>query len=238
LLVQALCAAGAYEFTADAVILATGCRERTAGMLNADALSGRTGVGSPPLLVGTRPSGVFTAGAAQRMINLGGLHLGRRAVVLGSGDIGLIVARRLTLSGTEVLCVVEQGEGCGGLPKNRRDCLEAYDIPFRARHTVTALHGNARLEAVTVAALDSAGSAIPESARRIPCDTLILSVGLVPETELLTDFRQRYGAEPPNLTVCGNARRIRTMADDIADDGHEAGVQTARLLACRRVIHR
>jgi thioredoxin reductase len=210
---------GVTEITAGAVILATGCRERPIGSLSA-----------PVAVTGTRPSGVFTAGTAQRMINLGGYRVGNRAVILGSGDIGLIVARRLALTGTEVLAVLEQADRCGGMARNRRQCLDAFDIPLLTRHTITALHGNARLEAVSVLALDDRGAPVPGTETLFECDTLIVSVGLIPETDLLLDYREKYGQEPKGVFVCGNARKIRQMADDIADDGTRAGERAASYL--------
>ncbi|MDR0852303.1 MAG: NAD(P)/FAD-dependent oxidoreductase [Clostridiales Family XIII bacterium] len=210
---------GITEITSGAIILATGCRERPIGSLS-----------SPAAVTGTRPSGVFTAGTAQRMINLGGYRMGKRAVVLGSGDIGLIVSRRLALTGTEVIAVLEQSKHCGGMVRNRKQCLDAYGIPLLTRHTITMLHGNARLDAVSVAALDDQGTPIPGSEHRIECDTLIVSVGLIPETDLLTDYREKYGETPRNVFVCGNAHKIRNMADDIADDGMRIGMQAAALI--------
>jgi thioredoxin reductase len=211
--------AGVGEITAGAVILATGCRERPIGSLSV-----------PVSITGTRPSGVFTAGTAQRMINLGGYRVGNRAVILGSGDIGLIVARRLALTGTEVMAVLEQADRCGGMARNRRQCLDAFDIPLMTRHTIIALHGNARLEAVSVAALDDQGAPVPGTETLFECDTLIVSVGLLPETDLLLDYREKYGQEPKGVFVCGNARKIRQMADDIAEDGTRAGARAASYL--------
>jgi thioredoxin reductase len=211
--------AGLLEITAGAVILATGCRERPIGSLSA-----------PFAVTGTRPSGVFTAGTAQRMINIGGCRVGNRAVVLGSGDIGLIVSRRLALICTEVLAVVEQADRCGGMERNRRQCLDAFGIPLLTRHTITALHGNARLEAVSVTALDAQGAPVPGSESLFACDTLIVSVGLLPETDLLLDYCEKYGREPNGVFVCGNAREIRQMADDIAEDGTRAGECAASYL--------
>ncbi|MDR0875489.1 MAG: NAD(P)/FAD-dependent oxidoreductase [Clostridiales Family XIII bacterium] len=210
---------GVTEITAGAVILATGCRERPIGSLS-----------SPIAVAGTRPSGVFTAGTAQRMINLGCYRVGNRAVILGSGDIGLIVSRRLALTGAEVLAVVEQANRCGGMARNRRQCLDAFGIPLLTRHTITALHGNARLEAVSVIALDDQGASVPGTETLFECDTLIVSVGLIPETDLLLDFREKFGRDPKDVFVCGNARKIRQMADDIAEDGRRAGERVASLL--------
>jgi NADPH-dependent 2,4-dienoyl-CoA reductase/sulfur reductase-like enzyme len=241
-------AAGLSEFHAGVVVLATGCRERTIGQVNADALSeavngSRRGVHYDskstddnalcvPLITGARPSGVYTAGAAQHMINIGGHSPGKRAVILGSGDIGLIVARRLILTGTEVVLIVEKSDAAGGMAKNIRNSIDAYSIPFLPGHTVSGLHGDSWLEAVTIIKTDPNGLAVPGSERVIPCDTLILSVGLIPETDLLTAFlKDNKGAGiPQNLLICGNAAAIRTMADDIADDGTAAGVRALQIL--------
>jgi thioredoxin reductase len=208
-----------------AVILATGCRERPLGSISA-----------PTTVTGTRPSGVFTAGTAQRMINIGGYRMGKRAVVLGSGDIGLIVARRLALTGTEVVAAYELSDSCGGMAKNRKQCLDAFNIPLVTKHTITELHGDARLEAVSVTAVDENDTPIAGSEFTVECDTLIVSVGLIPETELLTESSVIAGLTrnpgdlsdiPEGIFVCGNARKIEHMADDIADDGTQVGI-----LAC------
>ena len=154
---------------ADAVILAMGCRERPQGALG---------------ICGPRPAGVYTAGVAQSYVNLKNTMVGREIVILGSGDIGLIMARRLTLEGAHVQGVYEILPYPSGLPRNIEQCLHDYDIPLFLSHTVTALHGTARLEAVTVSAVDEARRPIPGREQVIPCDTLILSVGLIPENEL------------------------------------------------------
>lgn len=167
--VTAVTREGLLVYDAGAVILAMGCRERPQGALN---------------LYGPRPAGVFTAGVAQSYVNLKNTMVGREVVILGSGDIGLIMARRLTLEGAHVLGVYEILPYPSGLPRNIEQCLRDYDIPLHLSHTVTALHGTARLEAVTVSAVDENRHSIPGSGQVIPCDTLILSVGLIPETEL------------------------------------------------------
>ncbi len=160
---------GLTVYDAGAVILAMGCRERPQGALN---------------LYGPRPAGVFTAGVAQSYVNLKNTMVGREIVILGSGDIGLIMARRLTLEGAHVKGVYEILPYPSGLPRNIEQCLHDYDIPLHLSHTVTALHGTARLEAVTVSAVDGNRQPIPGTGQVIPCDTLILSVGLIPENEL------------------------------------------------------
>ena len=213
------------RFEAAAVVIATGCRERTIGNINGDSLA------APPqgLLTGTRPSGVFTAGTAQRMVNVGGMKVGNKAVVLGSGDIGLIVARRLIQTGTEVAMIIEKQPALSAMPGNIRSCVDAYSIQVMTSHTITALHGNARLEAVSVIKLDETGIPVENSGFEVPCDTLILSVGLIPELEIAEQYRLKYGEIPPNIFISGNAREILKMADDIAEDGARAGLAAAMI---------
>jgi len=152
-----------------AVILSMGCRERTAGAIN---------------IPGTRPSGVFTAGTAQRYINMEGYMVGKRVVILGSGDIGLIMARRMTLEGAKVLAVVEVLPFSGGLTRNIVQCLNDFDIPLYLSHTVINIKGNKRVEGVTIAKVDNDRKPIPGTEIDYDCDTLLLSVGLIPENEL------------------------------------------------------
>jgi len=189
---------GLARIKARALVLASGCRERTIGALN---------------VAGTRPAGVFTAGAAQKMINLGGYSLGNRFVILGSGDVGLIVARELATRGKEVIAVIEQNETCGGLARNRINCLERYDIPLITRSTVTRLHGEHRLTGVTAVDLDRGDT------RLIDCDTLITSVGLIPERELLDGF----ATLPEFIFLCGNACFVHDVVDDVTVESERAG---------------
>ena len=160
---------GYREYRADAVVLAMGCRERTRGA-----------IGIP----GTRPAGVFTAGCAQRYLNIEGQMVGRRVVILGSGDIGLIMARRMVLSGAEVLACVELQPYSGGLQRNITQCLEDFGIPLYLSHTVTEIRGRRRVEQVVVSAVDEKRRPVPGSEMVFDCDTLLLSVGLIPENEL------------------------------------------------------
>ncbi|QAT50979.1 FAD-dependent oxidoreductase [Caproiciproducens sp. NJN-50] len=160
---------GLKHFKAKAVVLAMGCRERTRGAL---------------AIPGERPAGVFTAGVAQSYINLHNRMVGKRAVILGSGDIGMIMARRLTLEGAEVSAVFEIQPYPSGLPRNIHQCLEDYGIPLYLSHTVTDIHGKARLTGVTVSQVDEKLKPVPGTEQDFSCDTLILSVGLIPENEL------------------------------------------------------
>ena len=186
-----------------AAVLAVGCRERPVGALD---------------VCGTRPSGVMTAGTAQQLMNLGGYEVGHTVVVLGSGDIGLIMARRFTLHGRRVAAVVEQAPRCGGLERNRVSCLERYGIPLLTSCTVTTLHGFPRLTGVTVRRGDS-------STFLLPCDTLITAVGLIPETELA----EAVGSQPW-LFSCGNARVVHPLVESAAADGTAAGRAAAEFL--------
>ena len=160
---------GVSVFTTKALVLATGCRERTAKQV---------------FIHGTRPAGVFTAGTAQHFTNLLGLMPAKKCVILGSGDIGLIMARRLTLEGAKVLGVYEAKPTPSGLTRNLHQCLHDYDIPLHLSHTVTRVFGVDRLEAVEISKVDEKMVPIPGTQTRVECDTLILSVGLIPENEL------------------------------------------------------
>jgi NADPH-dependent 2,4-dienoyl-CoA reductase/sulfur reductase-like enzyme len=195
---------GAGIINAGALVFAAGCRERPLGHLP---------------VTGERPAGIFTAGAAQRLMNIGQYVIGSRAVVLGSGDVGLIMARQMKLAGMEVACVLEREEVCGGLPRNKRECLDDFGIPLLTGRTVTRVFGQGRVSAVE--AVSVLGEPKPEL---IECDTLIVSVGLIPERDLLHGL-----PESGNIILCGNANTILRFADDIADDGAMAGREAARL---------
>lgn len=160
---------GLVTLTAGAIVLAMGCRERT---------------GQAIMLTGTRPAGIFTAGTAQRYINVEGFIPGKEVVILGSGDVGMIMARRLSLEGVVVKAVVEVLPYVGGLIRNEVQCLRDFDIPLMLGHTVTEVHGQDRVEAVTVAKVDRDRQPVAGTAKKIGCDTLLLSVGLIPENEL------------------------------------------------------
>ncbi len=211
---------GLHTVCAKAVILATGCRERTRGAIR---------------IPGERPSGVYTAGVVQHLTNIDNVLVGKRAVILGSGDIGLIMARRLTLEGVEVLCVLEKLPYCSGLSRNVRQCLMDYGIPLHLGTTVVEIEGAHRLEAVVAAEVDKFGAEKPNTRRRIPCDTLILSVGLIPENELL----KACGAEMDPVTggalvdgelmtsvkgvfSCGNGLHVHDIVDMVSAEAERA----------------
>jgi NADPH-dependent 2,4-dienoyl-CoA reductase/sulfur reductase-like enzyme len=172
----------------------------------------------------------------QQLINVNNVAVGKRALILGSGDIGLIMARRLTLSGVEVICVLEKLPYCSGLPRNVYQCLEDYGIPLHLSRTVTEIRGNKRLESVVVSSLDAQGVPIPGSEYEISCDTLILSVGLIPENEIAgqmgvaldTDTNgilvdSRMETSIPGVFACGNAVYVNDLVDNVSDEGELAG---------------
>lgn len=213
---------------AKAVILAMGCRERTRGALN---------------IPGTRPAGIFTAGTAQRFINMEGRMVGRKIVILGSGDIGLIMARRLTLVGAEVKAVVELLPYSGGLVRNIVQCLDDYDIPLFLSHTVISIEGRDRVEGVTIAEVDDNRKPIPGTERHYECDTLLLSVGLIPENELSKSAGVRLDpvtggpavneSMETNVTgifACGNVLHVHDLVDYVTEESRKAGRNAARYI--------
>jgi NADPH-dependent 2,4-dienoyl-CoA reductase/sulfur reductase-like enzyme len=223
---------GRVQYQAGALVLAMGCRERARGAIQ---------------LPGQRPAGIFTAGVAQALINNMNIMVGRKAVILGSGDIGLIMARRLTLEGAEVAAVLEKLPYPGGLPRNIRQCLTDYRIPLLLSHTVTEVLGRRRVDAVRVRRLDAQGSPVPGAEQIITCDTLILSVGLIPENELSTEagvvldpstggavVDQYLHTNLPGVFACGNALHVHDLADYAAEEGAYAGLQAARFAALPR----
>jgi len=203
--------AGLEVVAARAVVLAMGCRERTRGAL---------------AIAGTRPAGVMTAGVAQHYMNLRNIMVGREVVVLGSGDIGLIMARRMTLEGAKVKGVFEIQPYPSGLPRNIMQCLNDYDIPLYLSHTVTEIRGRERLSAVTISQVDEAMRVLPGTERELSCDTLILSVGLIPENELsldagvVLDYRtkgalvdEHYQTSVPGIFAAGNVLHVHDLVD-------------------------
>lgn len=217
---------GLEQLQAKAVVLAMGCRERPRGAL-----------GTP----GWRCAGIYTAGTAQRLVNLEGLMPGRRVVILGSGDIGLIMARRMTFVGAEVKACVELMPYSAGLKRNIVQCLDDFDIPLLLRHTVTDIHGRERLEGVTIAEADDARRPIAGSERYIACDTLLLSVGLIPENELSVMagvtlspatggavVDERLQTVVPGIFSCGNVLHVHDLVDHVSKEAALAGKNAAR----------
>ena len=217
---------GLLKIQAKAVILAMGCRERSRGALN---------------IPGTRPAGIFSAGTAQKFINCEGYMVGKEVVILGSGDIGLIMARRMTLEGAKVKAVCELLPYSGGLTRNIVQCLEDFGIPLYLSTTVCEIHGKKRLEGVTIAQVDERRQPIAETKRFIPCDTLLLSVGLIPENELtraagipmdpvtngaLVD--ERCQTQVPGIFACGNVLQVHDLVDYVSEEAERAGLGAAQ----------
>jgi NADPH-dependent 2,4-dienoyl-CoA reductase/sulfur reductase-like enzyme len=201
---------GLQHYRAKVIILAMGCRERTRGAIS---------------ISGARPSGIYTAGVAQELINLKNYMVGEKIVVLGSGDIGLIMARRLTLEGAEVITVAEKLPYSSGLPRNINQCLYDFDIPLLLSHTVVDIEGNGRLSGVTIAQLGKRGGIIPGSKRKIACDTLLLSVGLIPENELSREagiitggpqVDERGQTNVSGIFACGNVLQVHDIVDNVS----------------------
>ena len=216
---------GILKIKADAVILAMGCRERSRGALN---------------IAGTRPAGIYSAGTAQKLINCEGYNVGKKIVILGSGDIGLIMARRLTFEGASVEAVCELMPYSGGLTRNIVQCLEDYDIPLYLSTTVAEIHGKKRIEGVTIANVDENRNIIEETKRYIPCDTLLLSVGLIPENELtlsagisLNAFTNGASVDQNRMTdiegifACGNVLQVHDLVDYVSEEAEIAGKSAA-----------
>ena len=214
---------------AGAVVLAMGCRERPRGALN---------------IPGTRPAGIFSAGTAQRLVNLEGYLPGREVVILGSGDIGLIMARRMTLEGAKVKCVAELMPYSGGLKRNIVQCLDDYGIPLKLSHTVIDIQGKERVTGVTIAQVDEHMKPIPGTEEQIPCDTLLLSVGLIPENELskavgvelspVTNgpkVNESLETSIPGVFACGNVLHVHDLVDYVSEEAEQAGRHAAAFVA-------
>jgi len=218
---------GVMRYNAKAIILATGCRERTRGMI---------------VIPGTRPSGIYTAGVAQYMMNIQNLKPGNRVVILGSGDIGLIMARRFTLEGLDVVCVLEKLPECSGLPRNKYQCLDDWNIPLYTSRTVIEIRGQRRLEGVIAADVDANGKTITGTEYLIECDTLVLSVGLIPENELAKDcgiklnannapfVNERLETSIDGIFACGNSLQVLDLVDKVSEQGELAGKYAAEYL--------
>ncbi len=220
---------GMTRVRAGSIVLAMGCREKT-----------RAGIQIP----GTRPAGVYTAGAAQRLINRQNAMVGREVVILGSGDIGMIMARRMSLEGAHVKAVVEIMDFLAGLTRNKVQCLDDFNIPLKLSHTVTRIVGNERVEGVYVAAVDESKKPISETEEFIPCDTLLLSVGLLPENELTRQagiemnpvtngpsVNQYMQTSAPGIFACGNVVHVNDLVDNVTTESMQAGACAARYAA-------
>lgn len=216
---------GMFAIQAKAVILAMGCRERSRGALN---------------IPGYRPAGIYSAGAAQRLVNREGLMPGREVVILGSGDIGLIMARRMTLEGAKVKVVAELMPYSGGLKRNIVQCLNDYGIPLKLSHTVVEIRGKERLTGVTIAQVDGKGKPIPGTKEDYDCDTLLLSVGLIPENELSRGagveispvtsgpvVNESLETNIEGIFACGNVLHVHDLVDFVSEEAGAAGRNAA-----------
>ncbi len=212
---------GMFTIRAKAIILSMGCRERPKGALN---------------ICGSRPSGIFTAGTAQKFVNMDGYMPGKKVVILGSGDIGLIMARRMTLEGAEVKAVCELMPYSGGLARNIEQCLNDFNIPLMLSHTVVEIHGKDRVTGVTIAKVDERRKPIAETRQYIECDTLLLSVGLLPENELTKSASiplspitggatvdQNRQTETEGVYACGNVLHVHDLVDYVSEEAEIAG---------------
>ena len=222
---------GYQVLSARAVVLCMGCRERTRGA-----------IGTP----GRRPAGIFTAGAAQYYVNIMGYMVGRRVLIVGSGDIGLIMARRLTLEGAKVLACVEIMPYSSGLNRNIVQCLQDYQIPLYLSHTVTEIKGDARVEGAVVSKVDENRRVIPGTEMPFDCDTVLFSVGLIPENELTRragiEMDPRTGGAAvyenretsvPGIFACGNALHVHDLVDFVTEESRLAGTEAAKALLPR-----
>ena len=219
---------GIFTLECGAIILAMGCRERPRGALN---------------IAGARPAGIYTAGTAQKFVNMKGYMPGREVVILGSGDIGLIMARRMSLEGARVHAVCELMPYSGGLARNIEQCLNDFNIPLMLSHTVVEIHGKERVSAVTIAKVDENRRPIAGTEWTVPCDTLLLSCGLIPENELtkgagITLDRVTSGAvvdgdretDIPGIFACGNVLHVHDLVDYVSEEAVIAGQAAARFI--------
>ena len=219
---------GIIQIQAKAVILAMGCRERPRGALN---------------IPGYRPAGIYSAGTAQRLVNMEGYLPGREVVILGSGDIGLIMARRMTLEGAHVKVVAELMPYSGGLKRNIVQCLNDYDIPLKLSHTVVDIHGKERVTGITLAKVDEKGKPIPGTEEEYTCDTLLLSCGLIPENELSRELGvelnpvtsgpvvdESLETNVPGVFACGNVLHVHDLVDFVSEEADRAGTCAARYI--------
>ena len=220
---------GCFQIAAKAVILAMGCRERPRGALN---------------IPGYRPAGIFSAGTAQRLVNIEGYMPGREVVILGSGDIGLIMARRMTLEGAKVKVVAELMPYSGGLKRNIVQCLDDYGIPLKLSHTVVDIEGKDHVTAVTIAEVGPDRKPIPGTEERYTCDTLLLSCGLIPENELSRSagvtmnpvtsgpvVNESLETNIPGVFACGNVLHVHDLVDYVSEEAKRAGQNAVKYIA-------
>ena len=216
---------GMFEIQADSIILAMGCRERPRGALN---------------IPGYRPAGIYTAGTAQRLVNIEGEMPGREVVILGSGDIGLIMARRMTLEGAHVKVVAELMPYSGGLKRNIVQCLDDFGIPLKLSHTVVDIEGKERVTGITIAEVDGRGKPVPGTEEHYDCDTLLLSCGLIPENELSNqigvqmspvtrgpEVNESLETSIPGVFACGNVLHVHDLVDFVSEEALKAGKHAA-----------
>lgn len=219
---------GLVSVKAKSIILAMGCRERTRGALN---------------IPGTRPVGVYNAGMAQKLINIDGYNIGKKVIILGSGDIGMIMARRLVLEGSEVIGVLARGSYAAGLSRNVVQCLNDFDIPLMLQHTIIQINGKERVESVVVVETDENKRPIPGTEKTYECDTVLLSVGLIPENELSNNIgvemdRKTGGPVVDNymetsvegIFACGNVLHVHDIVDFVTEESEKAAVGAAKYI--------
>ena len=224
-----ICTNSEYGLTcveAGSIVLAMGCRERTRANI---------------MIPGTRPAGLYTAGAAQRLVNRQNIMVGKKVVILGSGDIGMIMARRMTLEGAEVVMVVELMDYLAGLTRNRVQCLDDFNIPLKLAHTITKIEGNERVTGVYVAPVDENKKPIKEKEEFVECDTVLFSVGLIPENEITTKagieinpvtngpaVNQYMQTSASSVFACGNVVHVNDLVDNVSSESEQAGKYAAR----------
>ena len=219
---------GLFEIKARAIILAMGCRERPRGALN---------------IPGYRPAGIYSAGTAQRLVNIEGFMPGREVVILGSGDIGLIMARRMTLEGAKVKVVAELMPFSGGLKRNIVQCLDDFGIPLKPSHTVVDIDGKERVKGITLAQVDSTGKPVPGTEEYYACDTLLLSCGLIPENELSRNMgvdiepitngpsvNESLETNIEGVFACGNVLHVHDLVDFVSEEASAAGKNAAKYI--------
>ncbi|GAH90551.1 unnamed protein product, partial [marine sediment metagenome] len=223
---------GLLSIETQAIVLAMGCRERTREAIN---------------IPGSRPAGIFTAGTAQRYINIEGYMPGREVVILGSGDIGMIMARRMTLEGVRVKAVLEIMPFSTGLIRNKVQCLDDFNIPLKFKHTITRIEGEKRVEGIVIAQVDENLKTVPETEEDIKCDTILLSVGLIPENELTKEVgikldpitggpivNENRETEIEGIFACGNVLHVHDLADCVSEEGEIVGRAVAEYLKGER----